>query len=96
MILVYHLGHCVDRLVLLFSLSVWNVNCSQREISRLPDLDLYFLLFSFFFLYPSASGMLSLGAAYCMLICSLTGATYEFECMPEKPRTDKFYAIVCF
>lgn len=48
MILVYHLGHCVERLVLLFSLRVWNVNCSQREISRLPDLDLYFPPLFFF------------------------------------------------
>lgn len=49
MILVYHLGHGAERLVLLFSLSVWNVNCSQREISRLPDLDLYFHLLFFSF-----------------------------------------------
>lgn len=53
MILVYHLGHCVERLVLLFSLRVWNVNCSQREISRLPDLDLYFPPLFFLFFTPA-------------------------------------------
>lgn len=74
--------------------------CLECELQ--PERDLQITRFgsvfspSFFFLYPSTSGMLSLGAAYCMLICSLTGATYKFECMPEKPCTDRFYEIVCF